>query len=345
MKIKSILNLFKRNKGEETKTITYPGKESVIYSSQVHRSSREKEELEKKRKLENELFVLLKKTDKTALVFDESLQMRAWWMSAGRLELKDIHLDEKTGETVMIGAVIEVDSPSRKKNIKNELEIPLVDCLENVNDRLESQLISLKRKEYFNIFEKDILAVLKNDDKIVLLFDERLHVFSSQYNRKLILKDIHLDKKTGEIVMVGGDYKEPVMEKGAFKTGFERPLRDCPEDMIKSNEKECLSRLLCKGREAVVDKYILEPMRKLCLHGLQIDGSLDFSTYGFDGVCFKDKKIDGVYVYFLDKELKAVTVKDKNGEELKLDELTLEQIQSVGFQLFKLLEAFQEART
>lgn len=240
MKIKSILNLFKRNKGEETKTITYPGKESVIYYPQVPRYSREKEDV--------------------------------------------------------------------------------------------------------IIFEKDILAVLKKDDKKVLLFDERLHVFSSQYNRKLILKDIHLDEKTGEIVMVGGDYKEPVMEKGAFKTGFERPLRDCPEDMMKSNEKECLSRLLCKGREAVADKYILEPMRKLCLHGLQIDGSLNFSTYGFDGVCFKDKQIDGVYVYFLDGELKAVTVKDKNGEELKLDELTLEQIQSVGFQLFKLLEAFQEAR-
>lgn len=118
-----------------------------------------------------------------------------------------------------------------------------------------------------NLFEQELLQVLKQDPDHQFAFDGKLCVQSRRYRCEIKAVNVRWDPDKGDLVLVGAFLRgEPVvdMSKGfpVFKTEIEIPFRECLQD-LKANPSTDESALLSKARRAVIDKCIGYPMKLL----------------------------------------------------------------------------------
>lgn len=194
-------------------------------------------------------------------------------------------------------------------------------------------MLSEREKELaYAKFEEDLLCVLKNDNEHKLIFDNKLAFFNRRFNCQLKAANVHLDKATGELVMVGAFHSgSPVIDnsKGypVMVKEVEIPLRECYEDMKVSSGLE--DRLLDKTWKAVLNKYVYGYMDTFERKGILDRGDLCLEKFGID-----DFKVDRNFVrnVFIqdDKVMISRGSSMVSPYDANVRELNIVQIQQLG---------------
>lgn len=202
-----------------------------------------------------------------------------------------------------------------------------------------------KKEIAYENFEKELLEVLKKDKEHSIPFNKLFAFKSRRFDCMLAAADVRLDKKTGELVMVGAfksgtpivDYSKGFPE---FKTDVEIPLRECYDDLKLSSGME--ESLLDKTRKAVVDKYVTGYVRSFENRGMAAGGKLSFDDFGLD-----ELKIDRSRVVEIESVCDSLYVIRSDSftpsYDTQISRFHLTEVQELGGHLQKIEEKYRQA--
>ncbi len=198
----------------------------------------------------------------------------------------------------------------------------------------------------YDRFEADLLQVLKKEPSHRLDFDGKMVFRSRRHDCLLAATDVFWDEDTGDIVLVGAFRSgAPVYdETKPFPVMKERvavPLKECFDDLKESSGMEM--RLLGKARKAVIDRYMGEKMNWLDSRGLVRSGVLDLKALGIGEFPMDTTKVAAV-MRGEDGQLSTVCYDSLSpGYEFPLSKMTLQQIQGLGLEMDRVIDALGRA--
>ena len=195
-------------------------------------------------------------------------------------------------------------------------------------------------------FERELLAVLKNDPDHRLDFDGKLLFRSRRHDCLLAATDVYWDRKSGDVILVGAFRSgKPVMDESkgypVMKDRVAVPFRECFDDLRLSSGNEM--KLISKARKAVIDKYLNSSMNWMKSKGLVEGGILNLISLDVGKFRINRADVVGLGVGSEGKITLLCSNSFASNFCTEASKIPISDIQSLGNQLVRFQDMYRSA--